>query len=349
VAIVGVDAAARRRAVAERFAPTLFQEVRDPRRDAITAFDFDGDWDGRNNAAHVVAFTPRAVVYYTVVETATHWFVQYMPYHAVDYKRVNGHSHDSESILLVVRKEGERGRLEVMETRFHKVWYQYAAPGSKLGGVAAADDLDGAIHLDERGHPMVYVQRVGHGLCGGVAPMVPVRELELFCDHRRAPQIQERGVVYRYTGAADAPELVAPPPIQERGYALAEIGTTLWAHQRDPATFGERMDYRGERCARTGWRCPRAIGQYFAGDGAGSAEAPWGQTPGRGAHAAGDQFFDPAFTLARRLRIAAPYALDYVFNPYLGIEDAPAPRSARDRQTPALLSLVPEPALPQPS
>ena len=208
-----------------------------------------------------------------------------------------------------------------METRFHKVWYQYAAAGAVLGD--GADDVDGTIHLDEEGRPAVNVQRVGHGLCGGLAPLAPIRELELLCDHRRAPAIQARGVVYRFTGAAELPSPSAR--VQTRGYALVEMGTTLWAHRGDPRTCGRRIDYLGERCATPSWHCPHGLGAFLAdgsphGDG---AELPWGQTPGKGAAALGEQFFDPALTLGRRLRFAAPYALDYEFNPFLGIGPLP--------------------------
>jgi hypothetical protein len=257
-------------------------------------------------------------VYYTVVETATHWFVQYMPYHPVDYKRIGGHTHDTESVLLAVRKDGDGARLEVMETRFHRVWYQYAA--GDAGVTSRADDVDGVIRFDDDGHPEVYVQRVGHGLCGGLAPTEPVRELELVCDHSRAPKLQERGIVYRYTGEAQVPIIEAPPSTQSCGYALTEIATSLWPRRSEGQTFAQKIDYRGERCDEPSWSCPRGLGKRFtiATDGEG-AEAPWAQTPGRGSLMLGEQFFDPAATLARRLTFADAYSLDYAYNPYIGI------------------------------
>jgi hypothetical protein len=286
--VVALDDAARRRAVAERFAPTLYQETFDRARDLVGAFDFDGDWRGGNNAANVGRFAQPAVVYYTVLETATHWFVHYLPYHAVDYKRIGGHPHDTETILAVVRKQGRGARLEVLETRFHKVWYQYVAAGSEVSDVGAADDIDGRVRFGVDGHPAVYSQRIGHGLCGGLAPTSPIRELELRCDHRQAPRIQRQGIVYRHRGVAEIPRTDGPA-VQEVGYALREIATSLWPRRDDPQAFA----------------------------GLGGADAPWVQTPGRGGRALGEQFVDPARTLARRLRFPAPFALDYTWNPYL--------------------------------
>jgi hypothetical protein len=322
VAVAGDDSANRRQAIAERFAPTIYQETLDPYRDFIAAFDFDGDWDGSNNAEHVARYPLAAVIYYTVVETATHWFVQYVVYHPVDYKRIAGHPHDLESLLVAVRKDGAQARLEAVETRFHKVWYQYAPPGSQLGGARSADDLDGPVHLDADGHPAVTSQRAGHGLCGGLAPNAAIRELELTCDHGRAPALQRAGVVYRFGGSAEVPTVGAA--FQTRRYALREIRGSLWLHLRDRATFGDAFDYAGDRCSIAGVRCPHGIGRSFAcGAERGDADAPWAQTPGRGGHATGDQFFDPAGTLDRRLKFPRPYALEYSFNPYLGIGGDP--------------------------
>lgn len=303
--------------VARRFAPTIYQETLDPVRDFIAAYDFDGDWDGSNNAAHVVDHPLRAVVYYTVVETPTHWFVQYMPYHPVDYKRLSGHIHDTENLLLTIRKRPRGGaELEVMETRFHAVWYQYVAPGVSVGD--AADDVDGPIHFDGgTSHPAIYAQRVGHGLCGGFAPTTTWADLQIECDHERAPHLEQRGVVYRYAGQAMTP--VTGVAQQVVGYDLVEMATSLWAQGASADAFSRVMTFAGERCGSVpGWTCPRSVGAIFAGQG-GSAEAPWAQTPGRGVNALGEQFFDPALTMSRRLSFASPVSLDYSWNPYLGI------------------------------
>jgi hypothetical protein len=301
--------------VAARWAPTIFQESRDPVRDFISAFDFDGDWDASNNAANVDKFPLRAVVYYTVQETATHWFVQYLPYHPVDYKWVTGHAHDTESVLLAVSKRGGPfGTPEVMETRFHVMWHQYARAGAAVRD--GADDIDGPIHFDETGRPTVYAQRASHGLCGGFSPPFAVPDLQIHCIHAMPPKLSSRGVVYRYTGQAGTPDPTLAT--QEVGYELVEISSTWWAHAQDPAVFVRWRDFRGERCGTPGWRCPRHVGRGLGGIGE-SVASPWGQSPGEGADAVGDTFFDPAFTLAKRLEWEPPYSLDYTFNPYIGI------------------------------
>ncbi len=312
---------AARAAVASHFAPTIYQETKD-QRDLIAAMDFDGDWDLTNNASHVDGRPMPAVVYDTVVETPTHWFLTYLPYHPVDAKGVNGHDNDTEHATMVVRKDGSAfGRLEAMEVRFHDWMYQYAAPGSGVGD--AADDVDGPIHFDTDGRPMINAQRVGHGLCGGLAPTLPFFDsLALRCRHRDTPRIARQGVVYRYKGRAEAPRSLDDRDV---GYALVEIGEQVWPRARDAGAlrvFATRMDFRGERC--TEYDCPRGIGAVLASAvGHGSTGMPWEEGPGKGVSKAGDPFFDPAYTLGRRLRFPAPFAIDYSFNPYLGVGSFP--------------------------
>jgi hypothetical protein len=303
------DRADARVAVAERWAPTIYQETRD-RRDLISAFDFDGDWDLTNNAAHVATAPLRAVVYYTVAETASHWIVTYLPYHPVDAKRVSGHDNDTEHITIVVRKDGSpTGRLEVLETRFHYTFYQYVAPGAAVRD--GADDIDGPIHFDGD-HPAVQQQRVGHGICGGFTPIALIDDFAFECDHRTEPHIARRGVVYRFRGRADEPRSLDDRDV---GYALQEIGETLWPRAHPGGrVFSSALDFHGARCAR--FHCPTRVGALLAAAaGHGTTGPPWQESPGRGVRAVGEAFFDPAYTLSRRLRFAAPFSVDYVWNP----------------------------------
>src|SRR5258708_3299162 len=113
--------------VARHYAPVIYQETNDPIKDLYSAFDFDGDWNGANQAENMQCYADPsscntadnpgsrcagqkcpliATVYYTVIETQTHWFVQYLPYHPLDWKVTSGHENDTESLLAVVAKSG---------------------------------------------------------------------------------------------------------------------------------------------------------------------------------------------------------------------------------------------------
>ena len=233
-------------------APVIFQEAGDPIRDLYAAFDFDGDWNGDNNAENMECWseaskcnTPDnpfstcagqrcpliATVYRTVIETPTHWFIQYLPYHPRDWKLTNGHEHDTESLLMVVaRAGGGFGRLQILETRFHLDWFRYAAGPAVAAGQGS---IDGPVHTDAAsGRPAVDSQLAGHGLCGGFAPpnfLFP--DLQLTCDHAGQPHLVGTGVIY----SPDTVPIEMPMVVDGRavpaGYRLVELLTSIWPHR----------------------------------------------------------------------------------------------------------------------
>src|SRR5258707_871469 len=85
---------AEMRAIAERFAPILYQRTAgtaDQRRfDYPTVFDFDGDWVGNNNWEN--AADPKlkiwSYVYYSVIESNDYYFLHYAFYHPRDWSTV---------------------------------------------------------------------------------------------------------------------------------------------------------------------------------------------------------------------------------------------------------------------
>ncbi len=67
---------ASHRELARRYAPVIHQGAAST-QDFITAVDFDGDWVGNNNWENQPTGDLSAHVYYSVVETETHWFLFY--------------------------------------------------------------------------------------------------------------------------------------------------------------------------------------------------------------------------------------------------------------------------------
>ncbi|MBX3188828.1 MAG: hypothetical protein KF819_17550 [Labilithrix sp.] len=330
----GSALAVDRDTIAKTYAPVFYQQVRDTTRDLFAAYDFDGNWAGDDNEENTTcvaepskcAGSPCAggackligTVYYTVIETTTHWFVQYMPYHAVDTKVTNGHEHDTESVFAVIAKTGGAGKLLAYETRFHLEWFAYADASVK----PAAKTPNGALRLDAKGRPEVYVQQVGHGFCGGYSPpndLFP--DLQLTCNHGEAPRLEGTGVIYRPDLPAAMPA-VARGKVVEAGYVLTEMLTSFWSRRTSVGpgnTFKDLIDFNGERCDVLA--CPKQFGGAFMGDGGTSPSGPWNQEGGAGVSAKGSQFFDPAFTMQKRLTFPAPFSLDYCHNPYLSIPD----------------------------
>ncbi len=307
--------------VARHYAPIIYQETNDARKDHFAAFDYDGDWVGTNNLENLGAFPLVGTVYYSVIETTTHWFVQYMPYHPVDWKVTNGHEHDTESMLAVVAKAGGGlGQLQALEMRFHIEWLDYADAGVTNG----AGVVRGPIHFDATsGRPAVYSQMVGHGICGGFSPpnfLFP--DLALVCDHAAAPHIAQTGLVYSPDLPAVMPTIVSGAATPA-GYALVDLRATVWPHIHEIGAghaFKSAIDYQGARCNQ--YACPTQFGGDWNGDNGTSPGEPWVQEGGPGSPATGEQFFDPAYAFSKRLGFPQPFALVYCYNPYLGVDDS---------------------------
>ncbi|MGE0126913.1 MAG: PKD domain-containing protein [Blastocatellales bacterium] len=139
------------------------------RGDFIARFDFDGDWNGLNNWANFSRRPPagknkdgmaRAFIYYSIVETETHYFINYCAYHAQDREPrctdVQCHENDLEGGLHVVRKGPENsgmGTLWMMMYLAHDNWFTYLTPaghaaGIKLGGKPPHETQQKAHHYN---------------------------------------------------------------------------------------------------------------------------------------------------------------------------------------------------------
>jgi hypothetical protein len=212
--------------------------------------------------------------------------------------------------------------------RFHLDWFVYADSSIVTNG---AKKIDGAIQADASGRPQVYVQQVGHGFCGGFSPPNNVfPDLQLQCKHGESPHVDGTGVVYRPDQAVVAPTITKGQTATV-GYALEEILTSFWARRTevgDGKTFKNLVDFEGERCNVL--TCPKQFGGAFMGDRGSSPSGPWDQAAGAGAKGQGSQFFDPAYTMSKRLTFPTGLSLDYCHNPYVGIVDQCATPQSTD-------------------
>jgi hypothetical protein len=121
------------------------------RGDFMTRFNFDGDWNGLNNWANFSERPPndyrkderaRAYMYFSVVETATHYFIVYSSYHAQDREPrcsdAECHENDLEGGLHLVKKgpeNGGMGTLWLMMYLAHDDWFTYLTPAGRAAGI----------------------------------------------------------------------------------------------------------------------------------------------------------------------------------------------------------------------
>ncbi len=282
--------AADYRELAFHWAPVIYHGTASD-QDYITRVDFDGDWIGNNNWENQPHGDLSAHVYYSVIETETHYFLFFGLFHPRDYEPwcfpSLCHENDMESIQLVVRKDGsEWGRLEALETLAHNRIYLYVADYSVKGGFLR---VRGRI-ITEDGRPVIYVETYGHGIYG----------------HKI--KLKKGTVIYRPGEVAEVPE----GNNGEVTYALVPIYDTLWQHRDEIGPgklFDQPFEYRGV-----------VLGAAFDGDdwGEDKANSPWGYPQALGTELSrGDWFLDPAKALAYHATFPEPYSTAYLFNPYL--------------------------------
>jgi hypothetical protein len=271
-------------------------------QDYITAVDFDGDWVGNNNWENQPTGDLSAYVYYSVIESETHWFIFYSLFHPRDYTyedcHTSGgcHENDLESIQLIVEKGGTRfGRPKALETLAHSAIYLYIFDDTVGENIL---DVTGMAVL-EGDHPVVWVEALGHGIYGhrGTGSLID-------------PFLFRGGVViYRLGEKAEAPQGIDDEHVS---YKLVPIYDKLWSRRNDIGdgrAFDGPFMYRGEEL-------PMAIdGDDFSTD---RANTPWGyyQTTGE-VLSQGDWFLDPASALIFHASFRAEFSLKYLSNPFL--------------------------------
>lgn len=153
-------------------APIHYQDTDDSYAiaDYITNVNFDGNWistDNWNNIGNGEQL--KAYVYYSVVETETHWFIVYSFFHPRDWSDNPfgfEHENDFEGALLFIRKNNSAyGIVEGMITVFHNDFYSYKVQGNSLTN--GNEDIDGTLsfgNFNGRQHVKTSQEAKGHGL-----------------------------------------------------------------------------------------------------------------------------------------------------------------------------------------
>jgi hypothetical protein len=277
--------------------------------DWITAIDYDGNWTGTDNWDNLfdsAAWGPGAtgmgaVVYTSIVESCTHWFVVYGVFHPRDW--TDGtfdqeHENDFEGALVIVEKDGTpTGRAVGMITAAHLDFYSYVPVDSAwtdgdedIDGVLSFAPVDGALH------PITSQEAKGHGF----------KAWPYAGDFAGNPG--EDGVVYVPGDTMGVPGGGGDVP-----YQLVDLFDWVW-----PLQIGNFAPYAG-------W--PNLAGDESGGCGDGvtvtcsenAANLPWGWDDHDDGSAlqAGMLALDPATLVDRYFDGLGDFSLEYVDNRYL--------------------------------
>jgi len=300
-------AAVSRAELALRWAPIHYQDVDATgdhalggRSDYLTRIDFDGDLNGRNNwdnaARADVSFA--AHVYYSVLETSTHWYLTYLFFHPRDWIDhpffETEHENDGEGVLLAVERDGSPyGVLRAAVTVAHSDFYSYVPGGSTWSG--GRENVDGTLQLhrsphDGFAHPATAQERGGHGL-------------------KAYPQyaIDGDGIVYYPSTVAETPSSGNDRDVR---YQLVDIFASggLWAQRTNSALFAALGTFAGDTSGDCG------VGTF--GCSTNSANAPWGWDDGDDLPGRGEIATDPAKLVTEYFTIPGSVSRTYTYNPY---------------------------------
>ncbi|GAA1867211.1 hypothetical protein [Asanoa iriomotensis] len=301
------SAAVGRAELALRWAPIHYQDVDATgthalggRSDYITAVDFDGDLNGRNNWDNAGTGSMAAHAYYSVVETSTHWYITYLFFHPRDWVDhpffETEHENDGEGVLLAIQRDGsDYGVLRGAVTVAHSDFYSYTPAGSTWTN--GRETIDGTLQLqssphDVFTHPVTAQESKGHGL-------------------KAYPQynIDGDGLVYYPSTVAETPSSGNDRDVR---YKLVDIFAAggLWAQRANASLFASLGTFAGDTtggCGSGTWGCSTN-----------SANAPWGWDDGNDLPGRGELASDPAKLVTEYFTIPGGVSRSYTYNPYSG-------------------------------
>lgn len=276
----------------------------------LTAFDYDGDWVATNNWDNRGNGLWPATVYYSVVESCSHYFIVYAFFHPRDWSDTifdQEHENDLEGALIAVRKNSGYGTLEAMVTVYHNDFYSYTPDSSSY--TDRHEDIDGLVSFQSYGgllRPMTVQQAKGHGL----------KAFPYTSNFSGASN--EDGVIYFPTaGAANYPTSGNDRHVDYRLEPVTASGG-MWARAISEAstsgsqnlTYHSFGTFRGDQSGGcgSGWKsCSEN-----------SANAPWGWDDGNdGAVYKGEMALDPAHLVDHYFNGLGTFSQQYVYNPFL--------------------------------
>lgn len=267
--------------------------------DYITAYDFDGDLNAKNNWENIANsnYRGQAVSYYSVVETSTHYFIIYSFFHPRDWTDVfflyyfDEHENDLEGVLTMVKKDGTTyGAAQGIVTVFHSDFYSYKANGSGLTN--GNEDIDGTLttqYYDGSYRFKTSAEAKGHGIKAHVD---------------QQPGGSDYVVYYPSLTTSEYPADIYDRDVKYRLVNIFDAGG-MWASRYNTALFSNAVSFQKD-------------------NGSGTANAPWNWDDGNDGSAqglqAGGMAYYPAHLFDEYFNGLGTFSKTYTHNPYLGIE-----------------------------
>lgn len=267
--------------------------------DYITAYDFDGDLNAKNNWDNIASSSRpgKAVGYYSVVETITHYFITYAFFHPRDWTdnwflyHFDEHENDLEGVLTIVKKDNSAyGKALGILTIFHSDFYSYALSNSGLSD--GNQDIDGTLTTkNDKGISRITIsaEAKGHGIKAYA---------------KQKPGGSDYVVYYPSKTTSEHPSDIYDRNVKYKLINIFENGG-MWDQRFNTSLFNNARSFQ------------KSYGR-------GNANAPWNwddrNDGGNLGLLAGGIVYYPAELTDEYFNGLGNFSKNYVYNPYLNIE-----------------------------
>ncbi|MEZ4459673.1 MAG: Ig-like domain-containing protein [bacterium] len=229
-------------ALAAEFAPAIFQSIETPtggllNNDLPTRVNFDNNWIARDNksTARLGSTVIKASVYYSVVESKTHYFLTYALYYPMrrDKNASVLYEHDFTGIVMVVDKATRSIKvvegLKVDEGTDTIIAYKPNTSDTSSTGPQNLESFDPADFVDGR-YPLMITSG-SHEACnwvksGPTLPAICRHEVREFSEGPTDGVLMRPGAAQTFAQAVDN----TTTNIKEMEYELVPLGE-LWARR----------------------------------------------------------------------------------------------------------------------
>lgn len=322
--------------LAAEFAPAIFQSLENPtgtmvNTDLPTRVDFDGNWKARDNKAAAATTTMKASVYYSVVESKTHWFITYALYYPArhDKNADKSFEHDFTGIVMVVDKATRSVKVVegVKVDDGTDTIIAYKPSTSDVASTGQQNNLEtfDVAELINGRYPLMITSG-SHEACnwaksGPTLPAVCRHNVHAFSEGATQGVLMTPGEAQTFAQATEN----ATTNIKEMQYELVPLGE-LWARRAfvgnellwEKVSVYEPIDLRPAKYNDTE---PIVWPNRLVSD----EEPSFGKPPFAWLKLAsetnqGQWLFDPAYLLMVRYNFGADFSAEYCVNSFLAID-----------------------------
>lgn len=312
--------------IALRYAPVFLQQIAErpelARYDYVCAMNFDGDWKPHNNLKNLESLADfqqmKAVAYYALVESETHFFLTYSVYHPLEWDYGGRQKEDwcdnsIENLQVLVRKEARNdisGQVELVAIQRPAGVFYYGTPMSSFHAGKLDIEPQQVVLTDDAGipaakgtHPLLVLRSGRHKL------EMPDNCRELFRNGFRL----KNGITY--LSALEGKMFDTGNPDQTVPYTLESIGEQLWEEPARESFFQDSFHYEDQHGLFSFTGVPASPkSTIYSKTWAAPSITPFAF--GKGSGQDGELFFHPVLAYGDYFRIQGRFSLVYLYHPY---------------------------------